>query len=471
MQKKLTRLALLLVASVTLAAVQTYAAGPMLLANGTLTGSSAGYYTDLSGLKGTMENGVAKTLLGGSGSGLAWAWGSTFIAVPDRGPNAVSYDSLIDDTVTYIPRFHTITMDLEPNQYRALSLAPSLPFTLTPTLQSTTLLWSYDPLTYGTGDGLGVGPGAPSENGPNLYYFSGRSDNFNPKTTSGDTMDARFDLESVRVSSNGRSLYLSDEYGPYVYEFDRATGRRLRTFTLPPHMFVANKYPTGAAEISGNTSGRTANKGMEGLAITPDGRMLVGMLQAATIQDNALGGAGKKVLRFVTIDIASGVTTHEYAYNLTTGSGVSDIVALNDHEFLVDERDGSGLGNGDSAKVKQVFKIDITNAVDVTNMNGLDAAKNAVAKTLFLDIVQVLNANGITSDKIPAKLEGFALAGDVSYNGKTYHTLWVANDNDFLQDYGNQQNSNPNQFYVFGFTDDDLGGSKYVPQVPMVARP
>ena len=96
---------------------------------------------------------------------------------------------------------------------------------------------------------------------------------------------------------------------------------------------------------------------------------------------------------------------------------------------------------------------------------------DAVPKTLFLDIVAVLNANGITSDKIPAKLEGFALAGDVVYNGTTYHTLWVANDNDFLQDYDDQQNSNPNQFYVFGFTDDDLGGSKYVPQVPSVARP
>jgi hypothetical protein len=449
-------------------------AGPILLANATLTSSSDGYYTDLSGLKGTMENGVAKTLLGGLGSGLAWAWGNTFIAVPDRGPNAVSYDSLIDDTVTYIPRFHTISMDLELNQWRSLSFTRTpgtLPFTLTPTLEKTTLLYSSQPLTYGTGDGLGVGPGAPSENGPNTFYLSGRSDNFDPNTTSADTNDARFDLESVRVSNNGRSLYLSDEYGPYVYEFDRTTGRRLRTFTLPAHMFVANKFPTGAAEISGNTSGRTANKGMEGLAITPDGRTLVGMLQAATIQDANQGGKAKKLLRFVTIDVPTGVTTHEYAYLLTTGSGVSDVVALNDHEFLVDERDGSGLGNGDSAVVKQVFKIDISNATDVTNLDGLTAVQYAVAKTLFLDIVAVLNANGITSDKIPAKLEGFALAGDVQYNGKTYHTLWVANDNDFLQDYNNQMNSNPNQFYVFGFTDDDLGGSKYVPQVQMVANP
>jgi hypothetical protein len=43
------------------------------------------------------------------------------------------------------------------------------------------------------------------------------------------------------------------------------------------------------------------------------------------------------------------------------------------------------------------------------------------------------------------------------------HTLWVANDNDFLQDYSGP-NTNPNQFFVFGFTNNDLNGSKYVPQ-------
>jgi hypothetical protein len=458
MQKSFMRLTVVALALGGMLTAQASAA-VILLANGTLTTTTAGYYTDLSGLQGTMENGVAKTLLGGLGSGLAWAWGNTFIAVPDRGPNAVSYDGLVDDTVTYIPRLQTISMDLQQNQ------GMGLPFTLTPTLQATTLLYSATPLTYGSGDGLGVPPGAPSENGPDRFYFSGRSDNYDANTDSSDVIDARFDLESVRVSSDGRSLYLSDEYGPYVYQFDRATGKRLRTFTLPAHLFVAHTFPTGAAEISGNDSGRTANKGMEGLAITPDGRTLVGMMQAALIQDANEGGAAKSLLRFVTIDIASVLTTHEYAYLLTTGSGVSEIVALNQHEFLVDERDGKGLGNGDSAKVKQVFKIDITNAVDVTNMDGLTAAQNAVSKTLFLDIVKVLNANGITSDKIPAKLEGFALAGDVVYNDVPMHTLWVANDNDFLQDYGNVQNSNPNQFYVFGFTDADLNGSKYIPQI------
>jgi hypothetical protein len=203
---------------------------------------------------------------------------------------------------------------------------------------------------------------------------------------------------------------------------------------------------------------------MEGLAITPDGRTLVGIMQNALIQDASSGAPN--LLRIVTIDIASGRTTHEYPYLLTTGSGVSDIVALNNHELLVDERDGKGLADapGEKAKIKQIFKIDLQGATDISNMAGAEAQTHAVAKTLFLDIVKTLNAAGITSDLIPAKIEGTAFGPDIVVDGVKTHTFWVANDNDFLQDFNNVPNSNPNQFWVFGFKDSDLDGSVYVPQ-------
>ncbi len=86
----------------------------------------------------------------------------------------------------------------------------------------------------------------------------------------------------------------------------------------------------GQFEIDNNTTGRVANKGMEGLAITPDGKTLVGIMQNALIQDAAQGGAAKNLLRLVSIDIRSG-KTKEYSYLLTTGSGVSEILALNNH--------------------------------------------------------------------------------------------------------------------------------------------
>lgn len=429
-----------------------------LLAKGTLTNSSAGSYTDLSGLKGTLENGAPASLLGGLGSGIAYVSGDTFVAVPDRGPNAVPFNSLIDDTVSYINRFHTIRMKLERNK------SAGLPYTISPRLEDTTLLWSPRPLVYGEGTAYGVPSGAPAQNTFLKHYFTGRSDNFDPNQSSGDVRDARLDPESIRVSNDGLTVFISDEYGPYVYQFLRRTGERIRTFELPKAFDVAHPGTTTTKELAANSIGRVPNKGMEGLALSPDGRTLVGILQTATIEDTNAGGPGANLLRIVVIDILSGKTVHQYGYRLTTGSGVSDIVALNDHEFLVDERDGKGLGDGSKAKVKQLFKIDLKSATDITGMDGNAAATVAVPKTLFLDVVKVLGANGVSSDQVPAKIEGLAFGPDVNDKGTKIHTLWIANDNDFLQDYGGVAGSNPNQFFVFGFTDADLAGSKYEPE-------
>jgi len=451
---------LLCVALGTFLASTSAMATPILLATGTLTGSSAGAYQDLSGLTGALENGLPGNILGGLGSGLAYAGGNTFISVPDRGPNATPYNSAVDDTVSYISRFQTLTMNLTPS-------GGALPFSLGVTLNATTLLYSPTPLFYGSGAGLGnkidgvtpIGSGAPAQNTASVFYFTGRSDNFDPSKNSGNAANARFDPESIRVAPDGKSVFVSDEYGPFIYQFDRQTGARINSFTLPANLDIAKLSPVGATEISGNTSGRTANKGMEGLAITPDGTTLVGIMQAATLQDAAIP-ASKKLLRIVTVDVATS-TTHEYGYMLTAGSGVSDIVAINDHEFLIDERDGAGLGDGTSAAVKQVFRINLAGAVDITGLTGAAAVAKAVGKTLVLDAVSLLNAAGIPSNQIPAKLEGLALGPDVMFGGTLEHTLFFANDNDFVQNL-----AGPNSFYVFGLTDADLPGFQQEVFVP-----
>jgi len=317
---------------------------------------------------------------------------------------------------------------------------------------------------YGTGQGLGVGSGVPPINTANQFYFTGRSDNFDPAGNSGNPNNARFDTEGIRESADGGSVFITDEYGPYVYRFDRFSGARLSSYTLPSKFYVPNQHPVGTDEISGNTTGRTANKGMEGLAITPDGTKLVGIMQNALLQDTA---AAPSLLRIITIDVATG-TTHEYAYLLTTGTGVSEILAINSNELLVDERDGRGReggsgGTSNDARVKQLFKIDLTNAHDVSNEDGATAAMHAVTKTLFLDVKAVLVANGIAANRIPAKIEGIAFGPDVRLADHTrLHTLWVSNDNDFVLATNDVPAiPNPNQFFVFGFTDTDL--PRYTP--------
>jgi hypothetical protein len=369
--------------------------------------------------------------------------------------------------VSYINRFQTLHLSLAPSDPGA-----PLPFTLTPFLMRTTLLSSPTPLVYGTGAGEGLGSGAPALNAVHhTHYFTGRSDNFDPNQLSTDPNDARFDPESVRVSHDGKSVYISDEYGPYVYQFNRATGQRMRSFRLPDKFAVSNLNPVGAIEISGNTSGRVANKGMEGLAITPDGRTLVGIMQSPLIQDGGTDGANTRV---VTIDIATGAT-HEYAYELTnigTASKpkygtASDIVAINDHDFLVDERDGKGLGDDSAAAFKRLYKIDLAGAQEVSGISGAaNLAGKAPSKTLFLDVVAALNAHGIASQDIPAKIEGIAFGPDLVVDGTTKHTLFIANDNDFIATVTDTNHptgiDNPNKVFVFAVDSTDL--PDFVPQ-------
>ncbi len=407
-------------------------AATSLIAIGSISGSIFDLSTQTAG---PLENGVAGNLLGGVGSGFAWAGGSIFIATPDRGPNALAYNPLVADTTSYIDRFQTFNMALTQNA------GPGLEYNLSPTLTHTTLLSSATPLTYGTG-ALGtdathtLGSGVPALNAiNNTNYFTGRSDGFNAALPSSNPNNARLDPEGVRVSKDGKSVYISDEYGPYVNQFNRTTGVREKSFALPTNLAVAVQGTTTASEDKPvNTSGRLANKGMEGLAITPDGKTLVGIMQAPLLQD------ASKQVRIVTIDIASGATK-EFGYRLTTGSGVSEIVAINDHEFLVDERDGKGLGDGTAASVKQLFKIDLTGATDISGVASMTASTAAVSKTLFLDIRAALNANGISDTQIPSKIEGLAFGQDLA-DGR--HTLWVTNDNDF-----DVANAGDNKFFVF----------------------
>ncbi|HEX3704619.1 MAG TPA: hypothetical protein VHU82_14915 [Vicinamibacterales bacterium] len=90
----------------------------------------------------------------------------------------------------------------------------------------------------------------------------------------------------------------------------------------------------------------------------------------------------------------------------------------------------------------------------------------ALTKTLFLDVVNALTAEPANLDpaQIPAKLEGIAFGPDVSSidpvtrRPVTRHTLFIGNDNDFLARLTPPVGTgdNPNQFFVFAFTDIDL---------------
>ncbi|HVE08508.1 MAG TPA: esterase-like activity of phytase family protein [Paraburkholderia sp.] len=459
---KSSSLALTLIAS--LFAVSSAHATVDLIAKGQLSGTTGDLSRETAA---PLENGAPGNLFGGIGSAMTYAGCTTFIAVPDRGPNAIPFNPAIDDTASYINRFQTLNLQL--------SSAPAgadLPYVLTPKLTATTLLHTSDHLVYGNGAAAGVPNGAPKLNQTHhTNYFTGRSDNFDPTRHSTNPLDARLDPESVRVSNDGQSVYISDEYGPYIYQFDRSTGRRIDVIKVPDSFAVTTLSPVGNTEISDNTVGRVANKGMEGLAISPDGKTLFGAMQSPLLQDGGTKGAYTRILR---IDLRTG-KTQQYAYplsnigtdakpNFTT---ISDVVAVNDHVLLMDERDGKGLGDDSTAAFKKVFRIDLADAQDVSQTSGAAGLKPyAVQKTLFLDVVAVLSAHGLNPNDIPAKLESLTFGPDIKIDGKRKHTFLIANDNDFIGTVTDDNHpngiANPNQFFVFAMDPSDVPG--YVPQ-------
>lgn len=418
-------------------------------------GSVSGSASDLSGLKGSdicaidinkvpTATCIDKATLGGWGSAFVYTGhDGVFAGVPDRGP----FDGRTD--VPYWDRFNFFHLKL--------NVGATFP-NITTTLLDTRFLMN-------TGN----------------QHFVGDAYAFGPT----DETTARFDPEGAVVDRDG-NLYISDEYGPYIRKFNRqghllARIRVPAKFLLDPASGVQSgdiNNPTDAASLElapvNNVTGRQANRGMEGLTITPDGRMLVGMMQNALIQDNGLVILGDPTLvpgrrglntRILTIDLETGVT-HEYVYTvdaINQGRGVNDILAINDHQFLVLERDNRTKLAGSTPNLKRIYKIDLSkNGVkDVTDVSGIQvlpekgtelAALNItpVPKVLFIDLLKDVYKVGATEtikDVVAEKLEGLAWGPDLP-DGR--QVLYVVSDNDL----------NPTiatQIYAFAVKASDAG--------------
>ena len=191
-----------------------------------------------------LEDGTPHDRMGGFGSAISYTGvGHRYIATPDRGP--------ADGTTSYRDRYYLIDIAVTPGAATPVAVS----------------LVTATPLSNELGQG-----------------FTGSSAAFDATNS---PASLRFDPEGIRVSPYG-TFFVSDEYGPFVYEFN-AAGRRIRTLSVPAKFLIANPKVVGADELPpGNTKGRQANRGMEGLAITPDGSKLYGMMQNALIQDGAL---------------------------------------------------------------------------------------------------------------------------------------------------------------------------------------
>jgi hypothetical protein len=377
--------------------------------------------TDLSGF----APGVNGNRLGGFGSDLIYDSATgTFFGMTDRGPGG--------GLLSYSPRIQqfSVTTDHVTGAVSNFSLVNTIVF------------------KYADGS-----------------LFNGQ----NPGLLNGNVgiLGASLDSEGLVRRSNGNFL-VSDEYGPSVYEFDSA-GTFIRAFTVPDNLIPRDggnvDYVNGRDFID---TGRQDNRGYEGLTLSTDGTKAYAILQDPLVNEGAQDdGRRSRNLRIVEYDVATGVSTGQYIYQLEDRAdinarvpgntfsatnqgrsiGASAIITLPDGTFLVLERDNRGLGVDPTTLLpigsKRIFQIDLSGATDVSGVslagsNSLPVGVDAASKSLFIDIQAALSAAGVVTAE---KIEGLAFGSWLADGGLS---LLVITDNDFSV----TQNGSGTQFDV-----------------------
>jgi hypothetical protein len=249
-----------------------------------------------------------------------------------------------------------------------------------------------------------------------------------------------FDPESIEIGADG-TFWIGEEFGPFLLHADRQ-GRLLEApIEYPavrspqnPNLDLSDqKHPPNVA----------ASRGFEGLAISPDRTRLYAMFEGAVGDDDP------QDVRIVTFDIAGrrftgevheirlempGAKANPAALLLTdgttraypnaaapTGTGgesVAELTALDDHRFLLLERDANGDGV-DAPRFKKVFVVDF-------NRDG-DAA-GYVQKSPLVDLMAVPDPKGLGGD---GNFFRFPFNTIESVHVVDDHTIVVANDNNF----------------------------------------
>ena len=180
--------------------------------------------------------------------------------------------------------------------------------------------------------------------------------------------DFGLDGEGLAALQDG-TFWVSDEYGPHMVHFD-ATGKEIGRINA----FTEDSRTT--LNLPAEFANRRANRGMEGLAITPDQKTLVGIMQS-TMYNPSKDVKNLDITRIVTVNLETGeIGQYLYKQDKAQNSN-SEIVALSATEFLVIERDGSFLNGGAKAASpsaqKLIYKINLSHATNLETVTLNDA--------------------------------------------------------------------------------------------------
>jgi glycerophosphoryl diester phosphodiesterase len=185
---------------------------------------------------------------------------------------------------------------------------------------------------------------------------------------------ADLDPESIQRGPHG-DLWVGDEFGPWLLHFD-ADGRLLEAPYPLPEGLVAATNPLSSGPVRVNNS-----RGIEAMAMTPNGRYLYVVLEGAVIGDPV---GSRRVYEF---DIHRGEFTARMADyhvelegNGTDAHFVADAQALEDRRLLILERDGF------VARFRRVYEVDLREV----------GADGSLTKREVVDLAAIPDPDGVS---------------------------------------------------------------------------
>lgn len=217
---------------------------------------------------------------------------------------------------------------------------------------------------------------------------------------------ADLDTESMQKDMNG-NLWFGDEFGPFLVKTS-ATGTVLRgEIGLPGVMAPQNPY------LGSGTANLGASRGFEGMALNKSGD------HRYTLLEGTVTGDPLKSLRMNEFSVDSeAYTSVQFLYGLDAdGTNIGDMVAIDDHRFIVIERNGGTATAG--TPFKKIFLADTTGVA-----NG-----SFVKKTLLVDLMNVFDPNGLNGDGSTLFTFPFVTIENILLLDAK--TLLVANDNNY----------------------------------------
>lgn len=207
------------------------------------------------------------------------------------------------------------------------------------------------------------------------------------------------DPEALRYNPTNGTMVWSSE-GERIVRWDKlilvdpaitmmtSNGRFLDTFPLPPNL-----------RMHRTEKGPRQNGVFEGLTFTPDYNSLFVSVEEPLFEDGPRAGLNDTTgwIRLVKYDVVTKNPVAQYAYQidpvvqepisegLFIVNGVSDILAINDHQLLVTER---SFSSGRLTCNVRVYLADLEGATNIAAVHSLvqQPAKNPIRKKLLLNM-------------------------------------------------------------------------------------